>query len=537
MTSIPAVDYPVFRISNNTALDSLHKVSGDNIVYQSTADIYDYSKNEIYLFDGVETFNLSNNNVNDGAPDIEGERVVWESWDTQGQDWDIYLYDHVTKTKQMISNNSGTDWAPLVSDDLVVWEGYDGNDWEIFVYDGVSTFNLTNNQTNDKMVEVDGNKVVWVNEGDRGNDEIFLYDGESGVTTRITSNNSLNNDPMIDGDKIVWESYATGNWEIFLYDIVSGVTENISNNPSYPDFNPKISDGNVIWLQKPSEWSLASDLYLYDGESIKLLSGGIFWSVDPQISGENVVWQGYDFAYGEDIFLYDGESTVNLTGNLPRDLADAYPQIDSNHVIWSTYLGLNTEIYSTQIGSSLSEPTDGNDRIVGGIRNNFLSGDKGDDELFGGEGSDTLEGGEGNDLLLGGIGQDHLFGNEGDDVLWGNEHGDHLTGGIGNDQLLGGEGEDSLIGDSGEDVLDGGSQSDRLSGGAGRDVFILKANGGSDIVTDFEQGVDVIGLADGITFDQLEFWGWTVESKSGASLVMTNVFTNSLTAADFITVD
>lgn len=536
MISIPVVDYPVFRISNNTALDRLHKVSGDNIVYQSTVDIYDYSKNEIYFFDGVETFNLSNNDINDGVPDIKGERVVWESWDKQGQDWDIYLYDHGTKTKQMISNNPGNDWAPKVSDDLVVWEGHDGNDWEIFVYDGVFTLNLTNNQTDDKMAEVDGNKVVWVGNGDWWSDEIFLYDGESGVTTRITNNNSLNHDPMIDGGKIVWESYATGNWEIFLYDIASGVTENISNSPSYLDRNPKISDGNVTWLKHAFEWSLESELYLYDGESIKLLSEGLLWSTDHQISGEYVVWQGYDSAYGEDIFLYDGESKVNLTGNFPRYLADAYPQIDGNHVIWSTYLGLNTEIYSTQIGSNLPEPTDGNDKIAGGIRDNFLSGGKGDDELFGGEGDDTLEGGEGNDVLSGGIGQDHLFGNEGDDVLRGDKHGDRLTGGIGNDRLLGGEGQDSLIGDSGQDMLDGGSQSDRLSGGAERDVFVLRADGGSDIVVDFEQGVDVIGLADGITFNQLEFWGWVVEFGTGASLTITDLFTNRLTSADFITV-
>ena len=121
-------------------------------------------------------------------------------------------------------------------------------------------------------------------------------------------------------------------------------------------------------------------------------------------------------------------------------------------------------------------------------------------------------------------------------VLWGNENSDRLTGGRGNDWLVGDHGEDFLIGGSGQDVLDGGTQSDSLEGGGGADVFVLTANGGSDLVADFEPGVDVIGLADGIRFNQLEFLGWAVEFETGASLVINDVFTNGLTEADFVIV-
>jgi Ca2+-binding RTX toxin-like protein len=48
----------------------------------------------------------------------------------------------------------------------------------------------------------------------------------------------------------------------------------------------------------------------------------------------------------------------------------------------------------------------GNDLIIGNIRNNDLLGSLGDDRIYGGEGNDGLQGGYGNDTLYGGLGDD-----------------------------------------------------------------------------------------------------------------------------------
>jgi Ca2+-binding RTX toxin-like protein len=71
-----------------------------------------------------------------------------------------------------------------------------------------------------------------------------------------------------------------------------------------------------------------------------------------------------------------------------------------------------------------------------------------------------------------------------------------LIGGKGNDTLMGGLGEDSLI------------------GGAGSDRFLLSANSGIDIIADFEAGKDLLMLANGLTFEQLN-----VKETSGATLI------------------
>jgi len=138
----------------------------------------------------------------------------------------------------------------------------------------------------------------------------------------------------------------------------------------------------------------------------------------------------------------------------------------------------------------------GNDTVTGGDGGDFILGGFGMDALHGGTGRDRLAGGAGNDTLAGGEGNDRLLGQLGDD---------RLEGGTGNDRLEGRAGRDTLDGGSGHDVLIGGTGSDTLTGGAGRDLFRFEnlldsRNGGSggsarsDIITDFEHGLDRIDL-------------------------------------------
>lgn len=68
----------------------------------------------------------------------------------------------------------------------------------------------------------------------------------------------------------------------------------------------------------------------------------------------------------------------------------------------------------------------------------------------------------------------------------------HFDGRGGNDYLQGGAGADHLWGNEGDDVLAGGAGNDVLRGGLGADTFVFEAGGGSDIVRDFEAGIDLL---------------------------------------------
>ncbi|MDY6902320.1 MAG: DUF4347 domain-containing protein [Cyanobacteriota bacterium] len=185
----------------------------------------------------------------------------------------------------------------------------------------------------------------------------------------------------------------------------------------------------------------------------------------------------------------------------------------------------------------------------------YLKGSAGNDTLLGGQGRDSLYGGQGNDSINGGAGNDYLYGESGDDSINGGEGFDTIreTGNVdftitdtqltgngtdaissierailkagnsankvdasgfsgsvyvyarsGNDTLLGGAGNDYFKGDSGDDLINGGAGNDRVYGGSGKDTFVLSKASGKDTIYDFENGIDSLGLSDGLSFNDLD---------------------------------
>ena len=165
----------------------------------------------------------------------------------------------------------------------------------------------------------------------------------------------------------------------------------------------------------------------------------------------------------------------------------------------------------------------------------YLNGE-GDSTVFGNGGEDRNFGGEGDDRIEGGSSADALYGEEGDDIL---------EGGTGPDRLFGGEGDDELTGGDGgyNDLLVGGEGNDKLTGGAGADTFVFGLNHGSDWITDFGDGADVIDLSglEGISgFDDLHLWSFgnaaviDLTSQGGGSIWLQETDVSDLDAADFV---
>ena len=60
-----------------------------------------------------------------------------------------------------ISQNPHDDTNPQINNiGYIVWEGYDGTDWEIFLYDGSTTTQLTNNSYDDTHPQINDNGYV-----------------------------------------------------------------------------------------------------------------------------------------------------------------------------------------------------------------------------------------------------------------------------------------------------------------------------------------------------------------------------------------
>ncbi|HHL18671.1 MAG TPA: hypothetical protein ENJ33_02935 [Thiothrix sp.] len=117
------------------------------------------------------------------------------------------------------------------------------------------------------------------------------------------------------------------------------------------------------------------------------------------------------------------------------------------------------------------------DRLVGTLRDDHISGLKGNDRIRGRAGDDHLFGNEGRDKLIGGRGNDTLHGGKGRDTLIGGRGNDTLHGGKGADHLYGGKGNDIFVDNRGKNIIKGGQGEDEVRfSGKRADYSILVRN-------------------------------------------------------------
>ncbi|MCL2924796.1 MAG: calcium-binding protein [Trichodesmium sp. MAG_R04] len=140
----------------------------------------------------------------------------------------------------------------------------------------------------------------------------------------------------------------------------------------------------------------------------------------------------------------------------------------------------------------------------------------------------TIIGTNNNDNLIGSVANDLIYGNRGEDTLLGNN---------GNDLLYGGKGNDIIDGGAGADLIDGNFGDDILIGGVGGDRFNFSSNDGNNIITDFEDGIDVIGLGNGLNFQQLtisQIGNDTRISANQLSIILQGIEESSININDFM---
>ncbi|MBE9039709.1 hypothetical protein IQ235_02725 [Oscillatoriales cyanobacterium LEGE 11467] len=222
---------------------------------------------------------------------------------------------------------------------------------------------------------------------------------------------------------------------------------------------------------------------IYGNEDDDLIIGG---------AGADIINGGQ----GIDTAIYDnttGAVTINLEENQAQDGFGDTDQISNiENVVGS---GFDDEIIGDTSANTISVGA-GNDSVDGGWGNDTILGSDGDDLLKGRRHDDFIEGESGNDRLVGQGGDDVLLGGDGDDKLWGEAGDDTLSGGAGDDFLLGWKGDDLVF------------------GGLGSDTFVFDTEHGTDTITDFTVGEDVIGLKPGLSFQKL-----SVSQENGNTLI------------------
>lgn len=98
------------------------------------------------------------------------------------------------------------------------------------------------------------------------------------------------------------------------------------------------------------------------------------------------------------------------------------------------------------------------------------------------------------------------------------------------DSLAGTASADVVEGGRGSDRLDGSAGNDVLTGGDGADVFVLRAGGGDDVVTDFNAAQGDRVMFDYGTYSDIMVFGQLYDGQSWTNFTGTAQF--SVSAAD-----
>ena len=486
----------------------------------------------------------------------------------------IYLTNSIT-TSQFLLTSTNVIGTEVLDFGYSTISGTGGND--VFSLVGIGTVysyrRIDMHDGNDRFTGYQGGDSV---DGGAGNDTLFGGAGNDtligGTGNDIFSGDTGNDVFVIGGTAFGADVYVGGAGADTVY---------ISNNIAVSRF--VLNSGNMIGTE-----TLDFGYQTVDG------TGGsdVF-----DISGVTYVnsYRRIDLLDGNDYFRgYRGNDSVDagagndtLIGGAGNDTLTGGSGIDTvTYAAATGGVSVNLSLTSAQAlgGGEGVDVLSSIETAIGSSHADRLTGDGLANYLYGSLGNDILDGGAGNDLMNGGAGQDTVVysaatsgvtvnlaltgwqsvgGGMGVDLLTvienvtGSRYADRLTGtsaanvmsaGAGNDVLLGGDGNDAFYGDLGNDTLDGGAGDDVLWGQAGNDLmmgrggadtFVFQAGFGSDLITDWENGIDRIRINGGATYNDISdltirnAGGHAAISFGGTTITLLGVSVAQIDASDF----
>lgn len=202
------------NISNHSAGDHYPQWSDDGrLAWTSHRD----GNSEIYVWDGDTVKNISQNPERlDAGPLWSNDgRLAWHSaMNPFSSDQKAYLHVWENGRTQIISditldieNNVEYAWA---SDSRLAWEMYDGHDWEIFVWNGENSVNLSQSpSTNDRYPAwSEEGQLVWQSENTTFY-QLMLWDGNQRKSLAAHSDLTIRTEWLDDG-RLLWWVYDDG---------------------------------------------------------------------------------------------------------------------------------------------------------------------------------------------------------------------------------------------------------------------------------------------------------------------------------------
>lgn len=290
------------QITDNQTNDIFPLVGGGNVVWSG----FDGNDYEIFLFlsETNEVRQLTNNDVNDYAQDIDITSIIWNSAFPNGPSAAFYYDIQTDSTAELLMPNqtshSKDNFAVQLNNEQVLWHGFDGNDYEVLLFDveSMASTQVTNDSFNN-FAAASSEKLVAINTFDGNEREIFIYDSDTQTFHQITDNEFEDRAYDIDQNLIVGNRFDGEDVEVYAYDYLTGEELRVTDNTT-EDRVVGVAGDKVIWnnyrLGSPSEPLSNPQVYMYDisSKTTTQVTSGFGYSSAVDLSEDRIFMNNYN---------------------------------------------------------------------------------------------------------------------------------------------------------------------------------------------------------------------------------------------------
>jgi hypothetical protein len=158
-----------------------------------------------YLYDG-QTIQITDDNYDHISAVSSGPNIVWEGEVSGGSQ--IFEYNILTQALTQITS-AGTNESPYISGNIVTWETWDGNYWQVMYYDGINTYQITNNNFSTSYASTNGTEIIYAEQLGDNSWASESYNISNQVTTTINQGDTASSGyPTFNSDGSISTNYV-----------------------------------------------------------------------------------------------------------------------------------------------------------------------------------------------------------------------------------------------------------------------------------------------------------------------------------------
>jgi hypothetical protein len=265
---------------------------------------------------------LTNNFSQHQPASTANGHIAWWAWD--GNDSEIYYWDGKKITQ--ITNNSVEDQSPSLSFKSgtveIAWHRFNNNTgfFDIWYWNGTTETQITNSGGNDIFPSLHNGTIAWYggNPADQTTFEIYFWDGNN--VQQITNNAVTDWQVSNYNGNLAWAQWDNQDYEI-IYRVGNTMTTVTNNNQN--DSSPSLYDGAIAWYASDGN---DNEIYFWDGTpggNPFLVTNNSNDDLFPSLFKDTIAWSGWD---GNDYELYywDGGVTTKVTNNNTPDVSVSF---------------------------------------------------------------------------------------------------------------------------------------------------------------------------------------------------------------------